>query len=236
MENTEDVTLNGKLYPAYSLYRTSGNSASARTAWYDTWQAHSNATVPLTLALDGNLSEDMSCVQQFCGQIIPPGINSVKTRSPQHDFWASFTVLDLDTLVDCNDPDKCGMAGLRPKAVAQLEARFVQEDEDSFPLMLDTTRLLTFEAIAGHRYLTIGLMEADSSNGGMVSFGNSLRLTGVGAPVGALTSSALGGDLASAFLSPVPEPHAAWLLLGGLAFMALRHTRVFNRGHEPMGA
>jgi hypothetical protein len=222
MENDVDVTVQGTVYPAYSIFKTSGNTASARTAWYDTWQANQSGSVSLSLALDGSLSEDAPCLVQSCGLIIPPGITSIQTRSPRVDFWASFTVLDMDTLVDCDDPDRCGIPGARPKAVGQLVARYVQEDEDSLPILHDTTHVLSFETIAGHRYVAIGLMDVESSNGGRVGFENSLRMTGVNAPVGALSSSALGGDLASAFLSPVPEPGSWWMLAAGLVFLAHR--------------
>ena len=137
-------------------------------------------------------------------------------------FYASFTVLDLDTLVYCDDADLCWVGDPFPKTVAQLEARYMRDPEDGLPLFHDTTHQLSFEAIAGHRYLTIGLMEVETSNGGRVSFDNSLRLTGVAAPEGALRSSVVGGDLASAFLTPVPEPASEWLWMAGLGLLALR--------------
>lgn len=222
MENDVDVNVQGVAYPAYSIFKISSNTARARTAWYDTWQADMSGNFPLTLSLDGSLREDATCVVQNCGLIIPPGITSVQTRSPQMAFWASFTVLDLDTLVYCDDADLCWVGDPFPKTVAQLEARYMRDPEDSLPLFHDTTHQLSFEAIAGHRYLTIGLMEVETSNGGRVSFDNSLRLTGVAAPEGALRSSVVGGDLASAFLTPVPEPASEWLWMAGLGLLALR--------------
>lgn len=218
MINDVPVNVGGATYQAFSIYKTGDNHADARSAWYDTWQADASGAYPLTVRLDGSFSHDPGCGVQFCGLTTPAGITSVERRSRQMDFMASFTVLDLDTLVDCDDPDACGTTGPRPTAVAQLTADYRHDGDDSFPLLHDTTHTLDFTAIAGHHYLVIGLMEADSRNGGRVSFENSFRLTGIGAPAGALQSSALGGgDLAAHFPSPVPEPATALLWAGGLA-------------------
>jgi hypothetical protein len=228
MENDVDVSVGGHDYPAYSIFLTRGQSASARSAWYDTWVADGSSSHPLTVRLDGSFSHDQPCLVQACGLIIPPGITSIDTRSPVMDFEASFTVLDLDTLVDCNDPDACGITGPRPNAVAWLKASYSAEDEDSDPLLHDSTHILDFQPIEGHRYLTIGLMEAGAKHGGGVSFENSFRLVGVGGPAGGLRSSALdGGDLVAHFQSPVPEPGTALLWAGGLAgwLVVRRRTR-----------
>lgn len=224
MENDVDVSVGGHDYPAYSIFLTRGQSASARSAWYDTWLADGSNSHPLTVRLDGSFGQDQTCLVQGCGLIIPSGITSIETRSPVMAFEASFTVLDLDTLVDCDDQDACGITGPRPKAVAQLTAAYTQDDEDDDPLFYDTTHVLDFQPIKGHRYLTIGLMEADAHNGGRVSFDNSFRLVGVGGPAGGLRSSVLGGgDLVAHFQSPVPEPATALLWAGGLAaWLALR--------------
>lgn len=231
MENDVDVSVGGQVYPAYSIFLTRGQSASARSAWYDTWVADGSGSHPLTVRLDGSFSHAQPCLVQACGLSIPPGITSIDTRSPVMDFEASFTVLDLDTLVDCDDPDACGITGPRPKAVARLTASYTQDDEDSNPLFHDTTHILDFQPMAGHRYLTIGLMEADADNGGRVSFENSLRLTGVGGPAGGLRSSALGdGDLVMHFLSPVPEPGSALLWALGLAGWLMLRRREYPRG------
>ena len=227
MENDVDVSVGGQDYPAYSIFLTRGQSASARSAWYDTWVADGSSSHPLTVRLDGSFSHDQPCLVQACGLIIPPGITSIDTRSPVMEFEASFTVLDLDTLVDCDDPDACGITGLRPKAVAWLKASYSAEDDDSDTLLHDSTHILDFQPIAGHRYLTIGLMEAGAENGGGVSFENSFRLVGVGGPAGGLRSSALGGaDLVAHFQSPVPEPGTALLWAGGLAgWLVVRRRR-----------
>lgn len=215
MENDVEVTVNGVKYPAFTLFKNSSNSADARSSWYDVWQADATGTYPLTVRLDGIFSQDPGC--PGCGLALPAGITSVQTRSAFINFEASFTVVDLDTLVDCDNPDVCGLIGPRPKAVARLTATYTEDEDDNLPLSYDASHTLDFSTIAGHRYLVMGQMEAGTLNGGWVSFENSLRLTGVGAPVGALTSSALGGDLASGFQQPVPEPATALLWAAGLA-------------------
>jgi hypothetical protein len=224
MENDVDVSVGGRDYPAYSIFLTRGQTASARSAWYDTWLADGSSSHPLTVRLDGSLRQDAPCTVQLCGMSIPAGITSIDTRSPFMDFEASFTVLDLDTLVDCDDQDACGVTGPRPQAVAWLKASYTPEDDDSDPLLHDTTHILDFQPITGHRYLTIGLMEADARHGGRVGFENSFRLVGVGGPAGGLQSSALGGgDLVAHFQSPVPEPATALLWAVGLGgWLAMR--------------
>lgn len=223
MENDVDVNVGGQTYAAYSIFSTGGNGAEARTAWYDTVLADTTGTHQLTLRLDGRLGEAQPCLAQPCGMSIPAGITVIDTRSPVIRFSASYTVLDLDTLIDCDDSDACGSGGPRPKAVAQLTATYAQDDEDSLPLLQDSLHQLDFETIAGHRYLTISLMEASASNGGRVDFENSFRLTGVAGP-GVLQSAALdGGDLVTHFMRPVPEPATTLLWAGALAcWVALR--------------
>lgn len=218
MENDVGARVGGHDYPAYSIFLTGGQRASARSAWYDTWVADGSSSHPLTVRLDGSFGHDQPCLVQACGLIIPPGITSIDTRSPGMAFEASFTVLDPDTWVSCDDADACGITGPRPKAVAHLTATYSQDDDDSFPLFHDTTRILDFQPMAGHRYLAIGLMEAHAENGGLVRFDNSFRLVGVGGTAGGLRSSALGGgDLVAHFQSPVPEPGTALLWAAGLA-------------------
>lgn len=223
MENDVPVTVQGVQYPAFSIFKNASNSADARSAWYDTWVASKDALTPLTVRLDGRFSHDQPCLVQSCGQIIPPGITSVDLQRKAMAFSASFTVLDLDTLVECNDPDFCGGSPERPKAVAWLAAEYEQDDSDDLPLVYDREYTLGFQAMAGHHYLVIGLMEASADNGGRVGFDNSFRLTGVGAPVGTFTSAAFGGDLTQGVQQAVPEPGTAWLWAGGLAgWLALR--------------
>ena len=226
MENDVPVSVQGVQYPAFSIFKTSTNSAHARSAWYDTWVANQDALTPLTVQLDGSFSHDQPCLVQFCGQIIPAGITVMAQQRKTMAFKASFTVLDLDTLVECNDPDFCGGSPERPKAVAWLAAEYEQDDNDSLPLSYDSAHQLSFQAVAGHHYLVIGLMEASADNGGRVNFDNSFRLTGVGAPVGTFTSAALGGDLTSGLSQPVPEPGAALLWMrGGAGLAALGRRR-----------
>lgn len=226
MENDVPVSVQGVQYPAFSIFKTSTNSADARSAWYDTWLAKEDALTPLTVRLDGGFSHDQPCLVQFCGQTLPAGITSVDLQRKSMAFSASFTVLDLDTLVECNDPDVCGGSPERPKAVAWLEAEYSEDDNDSLPLFYESVHTLSFQAIAGHRYLVIGLMEASADNGGRVDFDNSFRLTGVGAPVGTFTSAAFGGDLTLGIQQAVPEPASVLLWMGGLAgLMALRRQQ-----------
>lgn len=223
MVNDVPVTLGGNVYAPLTIHQSASNRADARSAWYDTWQAAETGNYALTLQLDGSFS-NFSC-DGPCLVSTPGGITSSKRRSPQMDFQASFTVLDLNTFVLCDDPDTCGTTGPRPKAVAQLTVDYRNDSDDVFPLVHDSTHILDFATTAGHRYLVIGLMEADASNGGQISFDNSFRLTGVAAPVGALHSSALGGDLASGLQQPVPEPATALLLVGGLAGLGALRRR-----------
>lgn len=126
--------------------------------------------------------------------------------------------------MDCDDPDACGTTGPRRKALARRTATATQVDEDSDPLLHDPTHILDFQPIAGHRDLTIGLMEAGAENGGRVGFENSFRPGGVDGPAGGLRSSALGGgDRVAHVQSPVPEPGTALLWASGLAgWLALR--------------
>ena len=226
MENDVPVSVQGVQYPAFSIFKNSSNSADARSAWYDTWLAKKDGLTPLTVRLDGGFSHDQPCLVQMCGQIIPAGITTVDAQRKSMAFNASFTVLDLDTLVECNDPDVCGGSPERPKAVAWLTAEYEQDDNDTLPLSYDSVHTLSFQAIAGHHYLVIGLMEASADNGGRVAFDNSFRLTGVGAPVGTFTSAAFGGDLTSGIQLAVPEPASALLWLGGLAGLLALRRRV----------
>jgi len=227
MENDVPVSVQGVQYPAFSIFKSSSNSADARSAWYDTWLAKEDALTPLTVRLDGSFSHDQPCLVQLCGQIIPPGITSVDVQRKAMAFTASFTVLDLDTLVECNDPDFCAGSPERPKAVAWLTAQYAQDDNDNLPLAYDSVHTLSFQAMAGHHYLVIGWMDASADNGGRVAFDNSFRLTGVGAPVGTFTSAAFGGDLTTGIAQAVPEPASALLWMGGLAgVLALRRRRM----------
>ena len=109
--------------------------------------------------------------------------------------------------------------------MAQLTADYRSDGDDEFPLLHDTTHTLDFTTTAGHRYLVIGLMEADASNGGRVAFDNSFRLTAVGAPVGALSSSALGAiwRRASSNRCPSRPPPCCWsVALPGLVALRRR--------------
>ena len=217
MENDQPVNVGGVNYAAFSIFSNSTNSADARSAWYDNWVANDNQLAPLTVRLDGGFSHDQFCLVQTCGTIIPAGITAIEQQRKTVAFSASFTVLDLDTLVECNDPETCGPNPQRPKAVAWLQAEFTPDDNDNLPLTYDLHHTLSFQAISGHRYLAIGLMEASADNGGLVDFDNSFRLVGVGAPVGTLTSAAFGGDLTLGVQAAVPEPATALLLVGGIA-------------------
>ena len=78
----------------------------------------------------------------------------------------------------------------RPQAVAQLTADFRRQSGEPLPLSYDSSHTLDFQTTAGHRYLVIGIMEADASNGGRVVFDNSFRLTGVAAPTSGRASPA----------------------------------------------
>ena len=219
MENDQAVNVGGVNYAAFSIFQNSSNSADARSAWYDNWVANDDQSAPLTVRLDGSFSHDLPCPDQACGIIIPAGITAIDQQRKTVAFSASFTVLDLDTLVECNDPDACGGNPERPKAVAWLQAVYVPDDNDNLPQSYDLQHTLSFQAISGHRYLAIGSMEASADNGGQVDFDNSFRLTAVGAPVGTLTSAAFGGDLTLGVQAAVPEPASALLLVGGIAVL-----------------
>lgn len=225
MENDVSVVVSGVEYAPLQLYRYGRNTAYAGSAWYDTWQAQQQASTTLTLQLDGSLSHDPGCLAN-CLLTTPAGITRTTLQKPQMDFEANFTVLDLDTLVSCDDPDECAGPGLRPMAVAMARVLYVAESGASFPQALDLPLSLSFEALAGHRYLAIGSLQAEAINGGRVSFYNSLRLTGVQAPAGTLLSTALGGaDLAGHFAQPVPEPASLLLWAAGLAGLAAWRRR-----------
>ena len=230
MINDTPVTVSGVDYPALSIYRTSANEAAARSAWFDTWQANLNGPTQLTVNLNGSFALDNLCSRITCLHTPPTGANRITRRGFDLDFEANFLVLDLDTLVTCDDPDECSSPAERPMAVAQLNARFVRDIADTFPSALNLQEVLSFESQAGHRYLVVGIIDATGNNGAIVDFYNSMHLSGVDAPIGAFTSAALGGDLASHFLTPVPEPGSVALWVTGLAALVALAGR--RRGRQ----
>lgn len=230
MENDVPVTLDGVEYGIEDLYVYNHNNAYATSGWFDTWTAQAQASATLTLRLDGKFDQSSCLGDQTCLVASPPGITSVYYSAPHMSFSASFTVLDLDTLVTCDDLDLCDDFDGQPMAVAMAQARYVRDGAAAFPQLVDESLNLSFQVQAGHRYLAIGVMEAAAGGGGSIDFYNSFRITSLEVPAGALLSTALGGsDLAGHFAQPVPEPASVVMWALGLiavgAQMRRRHTR-----------
>ena len=117
----------------------------------------------------------------------------------------------------------CGRPYAFPVAYMALAYKADAADPDT--LSLDTVLTASFETQVGHRYLALGSMSADSSNGSLVDIYNTASLR-VSAPAGTLYSAGLGGaDLGLHFTQAVPEPATLALWAAGLLGLALRLPR-----------
>lgn len=167
------------------------------------------------MALDGSIGRAQPCGgDPNCLIIFPANTDTSEPTSSSQYFSATFAVYDLDDLLPCDDPDECSDE-LIPRTVALYQARY-QNNNDDFPISFVDQRTLSFDAVAGHRYLAFGEVDAAAGNGFQLDFYNTFKLTAVDAPVGAFSSAALGGgDLVSNF-APVPETGTMALWLVGL--------------------
>ena len=85
---------------------------------------------------------------------------------------------------------------------------------------------LSFDAIAGHRYMVMGVVEVEAANGGDIDFFNTMKITDIDVPSGLLRADVDGRDIADLFgpdAGVVPVPATLWLVLaGGFAAGCLR--------------
>ena len=88
---------------------------------------------------------------------------------------------------------------------------------------------LSFDAIAGHRYMVMGVVEVEAANGGDIDFFNTMKITDIDVRSGLLRSDVDGRDIADLFgpdAGVVPVPATLWLVLvGGFAAGCMRRAR-----------
>ena len=224
--NSGPVSYGGVNYAAGSLFKNSGSFSMTSSYWYDAWTAGKQEVATLELAVDGQLRKTTNpCVAQLCGVTLPPGTDTAGPAAPTARFGAGIVVYDMDHVMPCGFGTQYWCD--RPYAfpVAYIALAYVADAGDPDTLTLDTVLTASFEAQVGHRYLAVGGMSAESSNGSLVDFYNTASLRVV-APVGTLYSDGLGGaDLGAHFAQQVPEP-ATWALwAAGLLGLALTAQR-----------
>lgn len=229
--NSRPVNAGGQVHAPETFYVERRREATAESAWYDSWTATGAGQVNISLALDGRLLHDPFCSGgASCNITLPAGTDSYRSDKPYARLDAMFIVYDLDQMMFCDDrPDECGSPDVpHPLPMSILTARY--EGDDDLPIDFLHEATLGFQAIAGHRYLAMGLLEVEGQDGGVVDFFHTLRITGMALQAGVLRSAGTGGDLSAYFAQPpgtVPVPATLWLLLlGGGAMACTRHGRL----------
>lgn len=222
--NSRTVRQGEEVHAPNTLYLQHQRTATAESAWYDTWTATGSGQVNISLALGGQLRSDPWCGGgNNCAIPLRGGTDSYRSDNPYLWLDATFIVYDLDQMLYCTDwPDECGNPDVpHPLPMSILTARY--EGDGDLPIDFLHEATLGFEAIAGHRYLAMGMLSVEGQDGGVVDFFNTLRITGMDVAPGVLRSAGTGGDLADYFAQApgvVPVPATLWLLLlGGAALV-----------------
>ena len=173
------------------FYLQHGRSAFATSAWYDTWTANIDTITSLSLSIDGQLATSPFCPTRQ----LPTGTDAFRSDQGWVSLSAKFIVYDLGRLAYCaeEDLDECGYSDVpHPMPMAIFTARYSGDDE--LPLDFKYEGNLSFQVTAGHRYLAVGTLNLEATNGGEIDFFNTFRLSGVNAPRGALFSGGANGD------------------------------------------
>ena len=217
--NSQPVVIGDQTYEPEFFYLEHRRTAVAESAWFETWTAQGQGQASITLALDGHLGRS-SCNGSPCLTSSPAGTDASRTDDPYVSLDARFVVFDLNTLIVCDDPDECGFTGVgHPLPLTTLTARY--RGDDGLPFDFDDSWTLSFDAIAGHRYMVMGVVEVEAQNGGDIDFFNTMKITDIDVGSGVLRADVDGRDLAGLFgpdAGVVPVPATLWLvLLGGLA-------------------
>ncbi|MBK7260700.1 MAG: hypothetical protein IPI03_01895 [Rubrivivax sp.] len=210
------------------FYLQHGRSAFATSAWYDTWTANIDTITSLSLSIDGQLATSPFCPTRQ----LPTGTDAFRSDQGWVSLSAKFIVYDLGRLAYCaeEDLDECGYSDVpHPMPMAIFTARYSGDDE--LPLDFKYEGNLSFQVTAGHRYLAVGTLNLEATNGGEIDFFNTFRLSGVNAPRGALFSGGANGDLVGYFDrtdpggNDVPTPATLWLLLAAGAAARISRSR-----------
>jgi len=229
--NSTPVTIGGTTQGPDFFYLQHRRSASAESAWFETWTASQDSSASIKLALDGHFGFEPFCNSgNDCGIAFPVGTDAVRSDQPFVALDAAFRIVDLDELIVCEDPDECGAEGIGlPLPLNILTAHYHGDEGLPFDFMDEWT--LSFNTTAGHRYLLMGVLQVEAQNGGEIDFFNTMRISGIDVARGVLRSDATQGDVADLFAQDpgrVPTPATLWLvLLGGTAAMLRR-----RRGHR----
>ena len=235
--NSQPVVIAGQTYEPDFFYLQHGRSGVAESAWFETWTAADNKPVDIKLALDGHLGRN-GCSGGPCLVSTPTGTDSSRVDDHVLRLDARFVVFDLDTLIICESHDDCGTEGVgHPLPLVTLTARFSGHGVLPFDFMDEW--LLSFDTIAGHRYMVMGEVEVEAGNGGSIDFFNTMRITDIDVQPGVLFSDATRQDVASLFgpdVGAVPAPATLWLLLlGGGAAACSRRRLQHDRARRSSG-
>ena len=224
--NSDPVVIDGQTYAPDFFYLQHSRSAVAESAWFETWTAGGQGPVDITLALDGHLGYNTFCNgASNCLVQLPAGTDAARSDEPYVSLDARFVVFDLTERVICDDHDECGTVGVgHPLPLTTLTARY--RGDSGLPFDFEDAWTLSFDAIAGHRYMVMGVVEVEAANGGDIDFFNTMKITDIDVRSGLLRSDVDGRDIADLFgpdAGVVPVPATLWLVLaGGFAAGCLR--------------
>jgi len=225
--NSQPVVIGDQTYEPEYFYLEHRRTAVAESAWFETWTAQGQGQADITLALDGRLGRS-SCNGSPCLTASPSGTDASRTDDPFLSLDVRFVVFDLNTLITCDDHDECGTLDVgHPLPLVTLTARY--RGDDGLPFDFEDAWTLSFDAIAGHRYMVMGVVEVEAQNGGDIDFFNTMKITDIDVQSGLLRSDVDGRDIADLFgpdAGVVPVPATLWLVLvGGFAAGCMRRAR-----------